>query len=148
MPFDEASTLDFAASLGVDESAFQRLPNAAKYAWSWRAFNETAYDAIASQTNATIVIYEALCADPAGQARRVLAFAGLPWHRQTEAFLASSTRADGSTGYYAILRNSIAAADRWRTTMSAQDQEAVGAVVRGSPLAHFWPDLAGQTSPE
>lgn len=148
MPFDEASTLDFAARRGVDEPAFQRLPNAAKYAWSWRAFNETAFAAIAGRSNATVVIYEALCADPASQARAVMAFAGLPWHRQTDAFLDLSTRADGSTGYYAVVRNSIAAANWWRTTMSAQDQEAVGAVVRELPLAHYWPDLAGQASPE
>ena len=64
MPFDEAHAVAYAAAHGVDEPAFQALPDAAKYAWSWRAFNEPAYDALASQPNVHIVLYEALCADP------------------------------------------------------------------------------------
>ena len=34
MPFDEAAAIAFAARHGMDEPAFQRLPDAAKYAWS------------------------------------------------------------------------------------------------------------------
>ncbi len=142
MPFDEAAAIAFAAGHGVDEPTFQRLPDAAKYAWSWRAFNETAHAAIAGLSNARVVIYEELCARPLEEARAVLAFAGLPWFNQTETFLRRSTSHAGAAGYYAVLRNSIAAADRWRTTMTPEDQDAVGAVVRGSPLAGHWPDLA------
>jgi hypothetical protein len=41
------------------------------------------------------------------------------------------------------VRNSIAAAERWRTEMAVEDQEAVRAVVRDSPLVRYWPDLGG-----
>ncbi len=142
MPFDEAATIAFAARLGLDEAAFQRQRDAAKYAWAWRAFNETAHAAIMGQPNATVVIYEQLCANPTEQARAVLGFAGLPWHTQTAAFLARSAHHDGEAGYYAVVRDSIAAAERWRTAMAPEDQLAVQAVVRDSPLARYWPDLA------
>jgi len=143
MPFDEAETVRFAAHHGVNELAFQRLPDAAKYAWSWRAFNETAWAAVSGRSNALVVVYEALCARPAAEAQAILAFAGLPWHGQTEAFLDRSTSYDGPAGYYAVVRNSIAVAEGWRTAMAAEDQEAVRAVVRGSPLIGYWQDLAG-----
>ncbi len=143
MPFDEAEAVRFAARHGVDEPAFQRLPDAAKYAWSWRAFNETALAAAAGHSNALVVIYEALCARPAAQAQAILAFAGLSFHSQTAAFLARSTGYDGAAGYYAVVRNSIQAAERWRTAMAAEDQDAVRAVMRGSPLIGYWPDMAG-----
>jgi hypothetical protein len=142
MPFDEASAIGFAGRHGVSDPEFQRLPDAAKYAWSWRAFNETAHASIAGQDNALVVVYEDLCANPTSEARAILAFTGLPWHRQTEAFLARSTSYDGPAGYYAVVRNSIAAAERWRTSMAQRDQDAVRAVVRDSPLIRYWPDLA------
>jgi hypothetical protein len=142
MPFDEARAIAFAASRGTDAAAFQRLPDAAKYAWSWRAFNETALESITGISNARVIVYEDLCADPVARSRSVLEFAGLPWNAQTDSFLARSTTYRGKAGYYAVLRNSIAAADRWRTSMAAADQAAVRSVVRLSPLARFWPDLA------
>lgn len=142
MPFDEAGAIAFAARYGVAEPAFQRLPDAAKYAWSWREFCETAFDGIAGQSNAHVVIYEDLCTHPVEQTRTILAFAGLSWDRQTETFLTHSTRHDGPAGYYAVVRNSIAAAERWRTEMAPEDQAAVRAVVAGSPLRRYWADLA------
>ena len=141
MPFDEAMTLTFAARHGIDDPTFQRLPNAAKYAWNWRAVSETAFDSIAGQDNAHVVIYEELCARPVAEARAVLDFCGLDWNRQTETFLEDSTRHGGSAGYYAVLRNSIAAAERWRTGMTQEDQAAVRAVMRESPLRRYRADL-------
>ena len=73
--------------------------------------------------------------------RDLLAFAGLDWNSQTAEFLDRSTSHQGTTGYYAVFKNAIAAAERWRTTMPQADQEAVRAVVRGSRLAGFWSDL-------
>lgn len=141
MPFDEVKAIRFAARHGTDEPGFQALPDAAKYAWSWRAFNEPAYAALAAQTNVHVVLYEALCAQPDTLSRRILRFSGLEWNRQTEVFVALSTSHRGQAGYYAIFRNAVAAAENWRTTMPRADQDAVRAVVAPSPLARFWPDL-------
>jgi len=142
MPFDEARTLAFAAGHGIDEGSFQRLPDAGKYAWSWREFNETALASIAHQANALVVVYEDLCARPMEEARRILEFAGLPWQAQTETFITRSTNYNGAAGYYAVLRNSVAAADRWRTEMHADDQAAVNTVVCRSGLIRYWEDLS------
>ena len=145
MPFDEAAAMSFAAARGVDGPAFQVLAEAAKYAWSWRAFNEPAYAALAVQPNVQVVLYEALCARPEALSRRILTFAGLDWNRQTMDFVARSTMHQGPAGYYAIFRDAVAAAESWRKTMSLADQQAVRSVVGGSPLARFWPDLLSQT---
>ena len=87
MPFDEAAARPFAAAHGISDQSFQALPDAAKYAWSWRAFNEPAYASLAAQPNVHVVLYEALCARPQTQARRILTFAGLDWNAQTENFV-------------------------------------------------------------
>ena len=141
MPFDEATTIRFAESRGIAELAFQALPDAAKYAWSWRAFNDSAYAALAAQPNVHVVLYEALCAEPEAQARRILKFAGLDWNGQTEDFVARSTSHRGRAGYHAIFRDAAAAAEAWRATMPPADQAAVRSVAAASPLARFWPDL-------
>jgi len=140
MPFDEAGAVTFAARFGVEEATFQRLPNAAKYAWSWRAFNEIALDSISGLSNARVAVYEDLCAGPGAEAGASLDFCGLRWNRQTEAFLARSTSHE-EPGYYAVVRDSIAAANRWRASMPGEDQAAVRAVVRESPLRGYWADL-------
>jgi len=140
-PFDEAGTIRFAAALGTAGPAFQALPDAAKYAWAWRAFNEPGYAALAAQPNVHVVLYEALCAEPGTLSRRILKFAGLDWNRQTEDFVARSTAGQGNVGYYSVFRNAVAAAEAWRTSMAPADQEAVRSVASASPLARFWPDL-------
>ncbi|HEY1411480.1 MAG TPA: sulfotransferase [Rhodopila sp.] len=141
MPFDEAAAVAFAAIHGLDDPGFQALPDAAKYAWSWRAFNEPAYAALAALPNVHVVLYEALCARPEAESRRILAFAGLGWNMQTEDFVARSTVHRGKAGYYAVYRNAAAAAEKWRKTMLPADQQAVRSVMAVSPLARFWPDL-------
>ncbi|MEI7712687.1 MAG: sulfotransferase [Rhodospirillales bacterium] len=141
MPFEEALTLRFAAERGIDDAAFQALPDAAKYAWDWVRFNETALRGLQSLPNARIVVYEELCTRPAEIARELLEFCGLDWNAQTEAFIAHSTQHSGAAGYYAVFRDSIVAAERWRTDMTAEDQAAVRNVVGLSPLRQFWDDL-------
>jgi hypothetical protein len=141
MPYDEAGAIRFAAPFGVRELAFQALPDAAKYAWSWRALNEPTYAALAARPNVHIVLYEALCAQPRVLAQRILGFTGLDWTRQTEDFVDHSTAHQGPAGYYAIFRNAVAAAEAWRQTMTPADQTAVRSVLSASPLARFWPDL-------
>ena len=141
MPFDEAKAIRFAAQHGIGEPVFQALPDAAKYAWSWRAFNEPTYAALVAESNVHIVLYEALCAQPEALTRLILNFSGLDWNRQTEDFVARSTAHQGQAGYYAIFRNAVAAAENWRKTMPPADQDAVRSVAAASPLARFWPDL-------
>src|SRR6201995_4434690 len=123
IPFDEAAALPFAAAHGIDDPSFQALPDAAKYAWSWRAFNEPTYAALADQPNVHVVLYEALCTDPEAVAQEILTFAGLEWTRQTEDFVRRSSAYEGRAGYYELFRNAVAAAEAWRNSMTQADQE-------------------------
>jgi len=141
MPFHEAHARAHAAAQGIDDGAFQALPDAARYAWSWRAFNEPAYVSLARRPNVCVVLYEALCATPEAVARRIMAFAGLGWNDQTSQFVRRSSSRSGEAGYYSVFRNAGTAAGRWQTTMPAWEQTAVRSVVAASPLACFWPDL-------
>jgi hypothetical protein len=147
MPFDEAATVAHAAASGVTGAEFQALPDAAKYAWSWRHFNETAYADLASLPNVHILPYEALCADPVKVAQAVMAFTGLGWPKETADFVRRSTSHTGDAGYYAVYRNAVAAAEAWRRRMDKADIEAVRRVVAGSPLSRFWPDLVEPSAP-
>ena len=126
---------------GTDAAAFDALPDVAKYAWSWRAFNEPAAAALRDLPNARIVIYEDLCRQPDATARSLFAFAGLDWNTTTATFLGASTRHTRATGYYDVFRSSNMVVDRWRQTMRAQDQDAVRDILATSPLARHWPDL-------
>jgi hypothetical protein len=144
MPFEETAAIARAGLAGVSERGFQALPDAAKYAWAWVAFNEAAAHGIAGLPNARLLVYEALCADPLAESQALFAFAGLAWHRQTAAFLARSSTA-GGTDYYAVFRTSLAAAERWKTAMTPADQQAVRSVVRHSALARLWSDTAAAT---
>jgi hypothetical protein len=142
MPFDEEKAVRYARLPGPE---FDALPDAAKYAWSWRAFNEPAYAALAAQRNVQVVFYEALCAEPNPLTRKILDFAGLDWNPQTQDFVARSSRHDGKAGYYGVFRNAVAAAENWRNKMPTADQASVRAVIATSPLARFWPDLMSGT---
>ena len=142
MPFDEAGAIRFAASLGIDEPGFQALPDAAKYAWSWRAFNEPAYAALGAAVQRPCrAVRGAVCPARSLVATNTGICMDLRLGRQTEDFVARSTVHRGEAGYYAIFRNTAAAAEAWRATMPLADQEAVRSVVAASPLARFWPDL-------
>lgn len=140
-PVDLVAAARGAAQRGIDSSTFNSLPDAAKYAWAWLAFNEPAVNALRVLPNARIVVYEDLCRRPESVSRDLFVFAGLGWHPCTAKFLANSTRHDRPAGYYDVFRATGLVADRWRQTMSQQDQDAVSAVISASPLARFWPGL-------
>ncbi|WP_428535727.1 sulfotransferase [Rhodopila sp.] len=126
---------------GVDRRSFQALPEPARHAWAWRAFNDPAVEALRDLPNARIVIYEDLCRQPEHTARDLFAFAGLDWQSQTNDFLGTSTQLDRSNGYFDVFRSTSLIADRWRQTMKPPDQDAVRAVIATSSLCRFWPDL-------
>lgn len=135
-----ASAQACAACHGVDAATFARLPEAGRLAWAWRAFNEPALLGFRDRPNARIVRYEDICYNPEPAARDLFAFAGLPWHPQTAAFLHDSTRQDRG-GYFDVFRAGTGVAEKWRQTMDPLDQAAVRSVVAGSDLAMYWSDL-------
>ena len=140
-PVDLQSTVAFAATHGVPPAAFKDLSDAAKFAWSWRAFNEPVVDSLSMLPNAKVVIYEELCLRPQQVAEDLFAFAGLSWNAQTLAFINDSTSQQNDSGYFDVFRRTPVVVDQWRQKLSPSDQEAIRAVVQGSPLVRYWPDL-------
>jgi hypothetical protein len=137
-----AAAATLAGRHGVGATAFDALPVAAKYAWSWRAFNEPAVAALRDLPNARITVYEDLCRRPEAVSRDLFAFAGLDWRDETAEFLGISTCHDRPAGYFDVFRSTASVAERWRQTMCPSDQDAVRTVLSTSSLARNWPDLA------
>jgi LPS sulfotransferase NodH len=131
----------YAGAHGTNRSAFRALPDAAKYAWAWRAFNEIALEGLESIPNVKLVIYEDLCVQPETVVRDIFSFAGLTWDAQTAKFLAASTNRQ-EADYFSVFRNSAAMIGRWRTRMAPDAQAQVRSVMHGSHLVRYWPDLA------
>jgi hypothetical protein len=130
-----------AARSGIAAAAFAALPDSAKLAWAWVAFNEPAVEGLQHRPNARIVRYEDLCREPETTARALFSFADLPWHAQTSRFLDESTQEDHGTGYFDVFRASASVPNKWRDSLSPEDQNAVCSVVATSALAHCWDDI-------
>lgn len=142
IPLDKVKAKACARSYGVDDAAFDALPPAAQYAWGWMAFNEAAARAAVGLPNVRTVYYSELCENPEHVARDLFSFAGLHWHPQTAHFVRRSAQYHGNSGYYDVFQDAAAVPDRWRRHMSSGDQDAVRRVVRRSPIARHWPELA------
>ena len=114
-------------------------------AWHWATINELVLEAMSGRENARFVLYEDLCADPAGQVRGLFSFTGLDWNRQTEDFIRRSTSYGGAERYFGVFRNAVAAANRWRTELSESDQRRVLGVVTQTSLGRLWADISART---
>jgi hypothetical protein len=141
MPYHEDRAVEFATRHNVGEATFRALPDVAKYAWDWAAFNETALQALSNRPNVRMVLYEDLCARPEAVARELFAFSGLGWHPNTEAFLKRSTTDTRKSRYYNVFQDTGTVMNRWRSTMPRQDQALVRGVIQRFKAGHFWQDL-------
>ncbi len=113
-----------------------------RLAWRWVLFNEHALRETAARENCMTLRYEDLCLDPEGVARRLFAFCGLEWNRQTAAFLHASTRRD-SGSYYGVVKEPQQAAFQWRERLSGEQIEAIREVVGNSRLGSLYQDMDG-----
>lgn len=114
----------------LDTAKLKKMAPEERLAWRWVLFNEKAIRELEGLSNAMVLRYEDVCANPVEATRRLLLFAGLSWNRQTEAFIEESTNAGGSDPrYYSIYRDPSKAMNKWRTTLSATQVNAVVNVV-------------------
>jgi len=64
------------------------------------------------------IIYEELCADPITETEKLFHATGLSLDGQTIAFLEQSLSSkSGDTSYFGVVRNPLAAANRWKTQL-------------------------------
>lgn len=130
-----------ARGYGLDLEALRALHPVERLAWRWVLFNQKAVEDTHGAAGCLAVRYEDICARPAEEYRRLFTHAGLDWDAQTERFLRASTGAD-RTDYYGVVRDPLKAAERWRTSLAAEDARRVRAVVARTPLAGLYADPA------
>ncbi len=141
IPLAELLETEQAARYGLTEAGLAALPRVEQFAWNWAILNEKAIDDLGGLDRVKILKYQDLCEHPMDQARELLAFAGLPWDRQTEAFLRRSTTYTGPNRYYAVFRDTAASLYRWRQELSEEDQQRINQVVQATSLAALCPCL-------
>jgi hypothetical protein len=114
----------FARQQSLDLEYLAGLDTVERLAWRWLLFNEKALDDCVGNDRVTRVLYDDLCRDPLGVARKMFDFCGLDWSPQTQAFLGASTsRNDGA--YYSVFKDPAAAALRWQSELDAGQQEKI-----------------------
>ncbi len=142
LPFDWIPDSAPGRRHGLTEPLLASLAPVELVAWTWVAMNELLCDGLAGRADAVVLRYDDLCTTPEATARAAFAATGLSWSAQTEGFLAASTGFRGPERYYGVLRDAARTRDRWRAEMASEDQRRVAAILRHSPLAAHWPDLA------
>jgi hypothetical protein len=127
-PFSEAAKSNEAERLGLRIEQYSSLSTVEQLAWQWAFSNEIMAQNIAGLNNVKVIGYEDLAADPSNVARHLIEFAGLSWNAEVERFIRNSTQHNG-TRFYSLKRNPLQAANRWRETLSADDQHRISAMV-------------------
>lgn len=130
----EILSTEEAAQHGLTGEVFDALPLLERCAWHWAILNQKAMNDLAGLDRVLIMRYEDLCRQPEEMARKMFDFARLPWSPQTQAFLQKSTTGSDTDDYFKTTRDSLAAADKWRHELSAEEQERVLAIARQVPV--------------
>ncbi|MGH7155088.1 MAG: sulfotransferase [Acetobacteraceae bacterium] len=140
--------IPLARKYGLTERQLKAASRIELHAWQWVVSTETAVQALDGRPNSRLLVYEELCREPIAGARTLFAFCGLDWNTQTETFIGESTT-DGTTErYYGVVRDPLAAANRWRTELEEDDQRTIIDIVGRTPLAKYWPETAAAALPQ
>lgn len=141
LPVAEVLMTQEARHYGLTPERFASLPIVERFAWNWAVLNEKAINDLAGIPTARVLRYQDLGANPADEARALLAFCGLDWDPQTEAFVQHSTTHSGPDRYYQVMKDTPEAMNCWRKDLSLDDQRRILAVVRQTSLASYCPAI-------
>jgi hypothetical protein len=140
--WDEVLMTVRAKELGLTAAYFASLEPVEQWAWHWALLNQKAYDELSDMARVRFVSYEDMVADPESHFREMFAFCGLGWTAQTAAFLDESTTYTGKSSYYGVKRDSVNAAQKWRTEVPAETQQRIIAIARKVPVGRLLTDAA------
>ncbi|MDE2007953.1 MAG: sulfotransferase [Rhodospirillales bacterium] len=126
---------------GLTADGLAAMPAIEQFAWHWTICNEQILDGLGHAPHVRIVRYDALRADPVGEARALFAFTGLDWHPRSEAFVLRSTAHAGPAGYYQVFRDASGADNTWKSDLGPADRARIEAILAGSALARYLTDL-------
>jgi hypothetical protein len=119
-----------AARLGLASAALDNADEVALLAWTWLVSNAEAQAAF-ENANGSILIYDAMAAEPLLELKNLFLSLALGWPSQTESFLARSQESDGD--YYSVFRNAKEAAQRWRRELDAPTVAKIRSIVAQDP---------------
>jgi len=138
-PPDRAEVLGTpqARQFGLTPERFATLEPVEQWSWHWAILNQKAYDELADSTRVKFVLYEDLAANPQARVRELFAFCGLDWAAQTASFLDQSMTYAGKSGYYGVKRDSLAAAQKWRSEVPEDAQRRIIAIAREVPVGRL-----------
>lgn len=122
---------------GLTPDLFAVLSPAEQHAWDWAIMNEFAIDQLSPACALKIIRYEDFCADPMKQAADLLEFSCLPWHPQTERFIAESTNYHGTGGYYQVFRNTKESVNKWQKDLSPEVQRSIMAIAESTRIGRM-----------
>jgi hypothetical protein len=149
-PPDRAEILrtEQARRFGLDAERFNRLAPSEQWAWHWAILNQKALDELSGSARVRLVRYEDLARRPEAEMRALFGFCDLSWDPATAAFLARSTTYSGKERYYRVMRNALAAAEKWRSELAEEEQQRIMAITREVPVGQLYAEAAQASAAE
>ncbi|MDX1580224.1 MAG: sulfotransferase [Alphaproteobacteria bacterium] len=127
-------------ALGFSEADVRTATDTELGAMAWALFTDFALRTLEGQSNSRIIAYEALAEDPLAETRSLYDWAGLSWHKQTEALIQESlARSGDASGYFALVRDPKAAAYKWKEQLSG---EQISSIKQIAATSRAWPLVA------
>ena len=134
--------LPVAKERGLELSAVQAMAPVERLALRWALYYEHALTETAGLENVLAVRYEDFCEQPQEEVQKAFGHCRLPWTRETERFIASSTSHENAE-YYSVFKDPKAAAWKWKKELAADDVERIMQVVAPFRAGRYYPP-AGQ----
>lgn len=139
--YDRQLALPPAKRRGLDRKTVDAMSDLELSATLWAIMHEWALERCPPDARVLNVRYDDLCADPVAEAQRMLAFCGLPFDSDVEAFIRSGLEApkDGKASYHSVIRNPAVAANKWREELTEAQIDRVFEIVGDSIPGRMFP---------
>ncbi len=134
--FDMLLSTQTGSALGINIDDLKSMEPIERLAIRWRLYNEVAYELCKGMENYHLVRYEDVCRNPLDMTKELLSFCGMSCGEQTEKFVTKST-IQQNDAYYAVYKNPLKAAYRWREKLNDADIEKIQTILNGS-FAFGW----------
>ncbi|WP_417318935.1 sulfotransferase family protein [Emcibacter sp.] len=131
--YEEVSSMPLARERGWTVEKLKAMSLEEQLACTWVCFNEKVMKDIQGLENCYDLVYEDLCDDPVGVAKKLFQFCGLSYNDQTDAFLQSSLNYEGGPEkYHQTVRDPKTAAEKWKNELDAEQVAKIRNIVSGT----------------
>ena len=110
------------------------MPMVEQLAWKWLIYNEKALSDLSGLAGVKVIRYPDLAENAVQVANHLFAFAGIPWHGETERFVHASQHSRSGYRYYGVFRDAAFKddLDRWRQVLSDDQIRSIFDIVADS----------------